>query len=113
MASAKRDLMKMPEKAITNFGYGIYEAQKGHHPRMAKPLKGFGGGDVLELVENVRGDTYRAVYTIKYHDVVIVLHAFEKKSTKGIATPKKEIDLIQERLKNAKHVYEEWKKEKE
>ncbi|MDN3507737.1 MAG: type II toxin-antitoxin system RelE/ParE family toxin [Simkaniaceae bacterium] len=112
ISSAKRDLMKMPAKAISDLGYAIYEAQKGNHPRIAKPLKGFSGTEVLELVENFRGDTFRAVYTIKYHDVLIVLHAFEKKSTKGISTPKKEIDLIHERLKHAKQVYEDWKKEK-
>lgn len=67
----------------------------------AKPLKGFGGASVLEVVEDHMGDTYRAVYTVKIADKVFVLHCFQKKSTKGIETPKHEMDLIRERLKAA------------
>ena len=64
----------------------------------AKPLAGFGGASVLEIVEHFFGDTYRAIYTVKFADAVYVLHAFQKKSKKGVATPKPEVDLIKRRL---------------
>lgn len=67
----------------------------------SKALKGFGGRSVIELMEDDRGDTYRAVYTIKFKETIYVLHVFKKKSTKGIATPKKDMDLIEKRLKDA------------
>ena len=70
-------------------------------PPSAKPLKGFSGAGVLELIDDARGNTYRAVYTVRFSDVVYVLHVFLKKSKQGIATPKHEIDLIRERLKLA------------
>ena len=81
---AKRDLMKMPEKVVTNFGYAIYQAQLGTHPDIGKPLKGFSGTEVIELVQNHRSDTFRAVYTVRFSDAIVVLHAFQKKSTKGL-----------------------------
>jgi phage-related protein len=74
------------------------------HPS-AKPLKGFKGAGVVEVVEDFDGDTYRAVYTIKFADVVYVLHSFQKKSKQGIATPKQDMDLIEARLKRAKEHY--------
>ena len=67
----------------------------------AKPLKGFGGAGILEVVEDFRGDTYRAVYTVKFGNVVYVLHCFQKKSTHGIEAPKPDMDLVRERLKAA------------
>jgi phage-related protein len=70
-------------------------------------LKGFGGRSVLEIVAPHDGDTYRAVYTVKFKDAVYVLHAFQKKSTKGIATPQREIDLIRRRLADAEQHYRE------
>ena len=79
----------------------------------AKPLKGFGGAGVLEIVEDNDGDTYRGVYTVKFAGVVYVLHAFQKKSTKGVSTPKHEIDLIKDRLKRAEEHYCDWCKERE
>jgi phage-related protein len=81
----------------------------GAHPDIAKPLKGFGGAEVLELVERNRGDTFRAVYTVRFSNAIIVLHAFQKKSKKGISTPKQEIKLIQNRLKIAEQMYSDWK----
>lgn len=110
VVAAKRDLMEMPEDVIMDFGYALYQAQLGEHPDIAKPLKGFGGAGVLELVGNYSGDTYRAVYTVRYSDAIVVLHAFQKKSKKGIETPKQELDLIAERLKRAEAIYREWKK---
>jgi len=86
-------------------GYALYQAQLGLKAPLAKPLRGFGGAGVLEIVEDHRGDTYRAVYTVKFSDFVYVLHAFQKKSKKGIATPKPDIDLIKKRLKIAEEDY--------
>jgi phage-related protein len=74
------------------------------HPAV-KSLKGFGGRGVLEVVDDLDGNTYRAVYTVKFAGAVYVLHAFQKKSKKGLATPQREIDLIKERLKRAKVHY--------
>jgi phage-related protein len=82
-------------------GYALFLAQMGkRHPTMAKTLKGFGGGTVIEVRESYEGNAYRAVYTVRYGDVVYVLHAFQKKSTKGVATPKAEMDLVKKRLKD-------------
>ena len=82
-------------------GFALYQAQLGLKAVSAKPLRGFGGTGVLEIVEDYRTDTYRAVYTVKFSDFVYVLHAFQKKSKKGIATPKPEVDLIKKRLSAA------------
>jgi phage-related protein len=80
-------------------GYALFLAQMGErHPIMAKTLKGFSGGAFIEVRESFEGSAYRAVYTVRYADAVYVLHAFQKKSKKGSATPKAEIDLIKKRL---------------
>lgn len=82
-------------------GYALFLAQMGErHPTMAKTLKGFGGGTVIEVKESYDGNAYRAVYTVRYADAVYVLHAFQKKSKSGIATPKAEIDVIERRLRD-------------
>ena len=86
-------------------GYALYRAQIGKTHESAKPLKGFGGAGVVELVEDFRTDTYRAVYTLKFAGVVYVLHAFQKKAKKGTATPKHEVDLIRRRMKAAEEDY--------
>ena len=91
----------MPGDVIDVFGFALHLAQMGKKHDQAKPLKGFGGASVLEVVEDHMGDTYRAVYTVKIAEKVYVLHCFQKKSTKGIETPKHEMDLIRERLKAA------------
>jgi phage-related protein len=101
VGSSKKDLLTMPEDVIDVFGFALHLAQMGKKYDQAKPLKGFGGASVLEVVEDHMGDTYRAVYTVKIAEKVYVLHCFQKKSTKGIETPKHEIDLIRERLKAA------------
>jgi len=113
VGSSKHDLKDMPQKVIINIGYAIYQAQLGVHPDIAKPLKGFGGSDVLELIENNRGDTFRAVYTVRFSKAIVVLHSFQKKSKKGISTPKQEIKLIQNRLKSAEQIYSDWKQKNE
>ncbi len=91
----------MPGAVIDVFGFALHLAQMGRKHDQAKPLRGFGGAAVLEVVEDYMGDTYRAVYTVKIADTVYVLHCFQKKSTKGIETPKREMDMIRERLKAA------------
>ena len=100
VGSAKKDLGAMPADVQDTFGYALHLAQAGDKHSQAKPLKGFGGAGVLEVVEDHQGDTYRAVYTVRYASAVYVLHCFQKKSTSGIATPKPDMDLIQARLKS-------------
>ena len=89
----------MPDDVQDTFGYALHLAQAGSNHSQAKPLKGVGGAGVLEVVEDHQGDTYRAVYTVRYAAAVYVLHCFQKKSTHGIATPKPDMDLIEARLK--------------
>jgi phage-related protein len=101
VGSSKKDLLAMPDDVIDVFGFALHLAQTGQKHDQSKPLKGFGGSGVLEVVEDHMGDTYRAVYTVKLADVVYVLHCFQKKSKSGIATPKPEMDLIRDRLKAA------------
>ena len=95
------ELRKFPDEVRDEMGYALYQAQINKKHPSAKPLKGFKGAGVLEIVENFDGDTYRTVYTVKLAGVVYVLHAFQKKSKKGIATPTKDIELIKKRLKLA------------
>lgn len=89
----------MPDDVIDVFA--LHLAQTGKKHTQAKPLKGFGGAGVLEVVEDHFGDTYRAVYTVKIVEAVYVLHCFQKKSRQGIETPKHDVDLIRERLRAA------------
>ncbi|MGC8493004.1 MAG: type II toxin-antitoxin system RelE/ParE family toxin [Syntrophobacteraceae bacterium] len=89
----------MPESVQDVFGFALYLAQLGEKHPDAKPLKGFSGAGVLEIIENLSSDTYRAVYTVRYDDAVYVLHVFQKKSKHGIATPKEEIEIVKTRLK--------------
>ena len=98
---SKRDLLCLPGPVEDLFGYALYLAQDGKKHEKAKPLKGFGSAGVLEVVEDWNRSTYRAVYTVRFEGVVFVLHIFQKKSTRGAATPKADIDLIRERLKVA------------
>ncbi len=91
----------MPDPVQDSFGYALYLAQTGKRHPQAKPMKGFGSAGVLEIVEDWHGDTYRAVYTIRLVNAVYVLHCFQKKSTRGIATPKPDLDLIVTRLQAA------------
>ena len=91
----------MPDEVKSAFGFALYLAQQGKKHQNAKPLKGFSGAGVLEVVEDCLGDTFRAVYTVKIAENIYVLHCFQKKSKRGIETPKQEIDLIRDRLKMA------------
>ena len=98
---SREDLRRFPEEARRSIGYALQFAQEGTKHPAAKPLQGFGGAGVLEIVEDHAGDTYRAVYTVCFEKAVYVLHAFKKKSKSGSKTPKKEIDLIRDRLHRA------------
>lgn len=111
IGSSLDDLRQLSEVVQNEIGYAIYFAQQGQRHRSAKILKGFGGAGVLEIVEDDSGGTYRAVYTVKYAGFVYVLHVFQKKSKKGIHTPKSEIDLIRRRLAVAESHYQEHKHE--
>lgn len=107
IGSSKKDLKTFPEEVQDLLGYALYVAQMGGKHPDAKPLKGFGGAGVLEIVDDYQGDTYRAVYTVKLREVVYALHAFQKKSTTGIATRKQDIDLIKQRLRQAEELYKQ------
>lgn len=101
VGSAKRDLLAMPDEVQQVFGFALFQAQIGQLYPAAKPLKGFGSAGVIEIVEDWRSNTYRAVYTVRFAGAVYVLHCFEKKSKRGIQTPKRDMDLIRARLKEA------------
>jgi phage-related protein len=105
VGSSRADLARFPPIVRKEFGHALHLAQAGERPRQAKPLRGFGGAGVLELIENYETNTYRAVYTIKFSKAVFALHAFQKKSKHGIAMPKADIELIKRRLKLAAETY--------
>ena len=107
VGSSRRDLRGFPREVRREFGQALYTAQQGETDPSAKPLKGFGGGSVLEIVVDEEGGTWRAVYTVRYREAIYVLHAFQKKSKRGIATPKKDIDLIRRRLAEAERLHGE------
>jgi phage-related protein len=101
MGDSRDNLRAFPEEVKDVMGFALRQAQQGGKHPCAKPLKGFKGAGVLEVVENHDGDTFRAVYTVRIKDKVYVLHVFQKKSKKGIQTPQKEMDVIKVRLKRA------------
>ena len=107
VGSARRDLKSFPRSVQRHIGQALYAAQCGEEYPSVKALKGFGGRAVLEIVAPHEGDTYRAVYTVRFHDAVYVLHAFQKRSKKGIATPLKETELVKQRLAAAERDYRE------
>jgi len=104
VGSSRKDLRAFPGKVRQEIGQALFEVQLGDHPASAKPLKGFGSG-VLEIRDNFDGDTYRAVYTVRFAGVLYVLHAFQKKSSKGIATPQRHLDLVRQRLREAETIH--------
>ena len=99
--------MELPEEVVDTFGHALHLAQIGDKYDHATPLKGFGSAGVLEIVEDWHGDTYRAVYTVRFEAAVFVLHVFQKKSKRGRATPQAEIDLVRRRLKAAETIAKE------
>jgi phage-related protein len=103
--SSKDDLKTFPRIAQSHLGFALKLAQAGRKHPDAKPMKGFSGASVIEIVEDFDEDAYRAVYTVKFAEAIYLLHAFQKKSKSGSATPKHELDLIEERLKRAKELH--------
>ena len=106
IGSSLEDLSAFPDEVKSCIGFALRTAQKGGKHPDAKPLKGFKGAGVLEIIADFDGDTFRAVYTVKIKGVIYVLHVFQKKSKKGIATPKTEIDKIKRRLQEAESLVE-------
>lgn len=109
MGSSRVDLRAFPEPVRRAIGHALYAAQQGETDPAAKPLKGFKGSSVMEIVDRYDTDTYRAVYTTRFLDVIYVLHAFQKKSKRGVATPQKDIELVRQRLTAAQRHYQERK----
>jgi phage-related protein len=107
VGSSLVDLRSFPAEVQREVGYAIYAAQKGERDPASRPMKGFSGANVLEIVAPFDGDTFRAIYTVRLKDVIYVLHAFQKKSKTGRATPKREIELIHRRLAVAERDHEE------
>jgi phage-related protein len=101
VGTSRDDLRAFPQEVRSTMAYALLLAENGDKHPDAKPLHGFGGAGVIEMMDDCDGSTYRAVYTVKLASAVYVLHAFQKKSHKGIATPKSDIDLIKARLKQA------------
>jgi phage-related protein len=105
VGSSKDDLRGFPDRVRKEMGYALYLAQIGMKAPKARPLRGFGGAGVLEVVEDYDGDAYRAVYAVKFRGMVFVLHAFQKKSRRGIQTPLHEIERLRVRLQLAADMY--------
>lgn len=106
VGSSKVDLIEFPQAIRKEIGYALYLAQGGEKAATAKPLRGFGGASVLEVVASYDGNAYRAVYTVTFADVLYVLHCFQKKSKKGVATPQSDIELVTRRLQAAVEHYQ-------
>jgi phage-related protein len=107
VGSSRKDLRAFPRQVRADMGQALYATQMGDTDPAAKPLKGFGGMRVMEIVDRHDTNTYRAVYTVQFSDVVYVLHAFQKKSKRGIAMPPKDIELIRSRLADAGRLHQE------
>jgi phage-related protein len=107
MGSSRKNLRRFPRDVKRDIGQALYTAQQGDIDPSAKPLKGFGGGSVLEIVVDLAGNTWRAVYTVRFAEAIYVLHAFQKKSKKGIATPSRNLEMIHRRLADAERLHRE------
>ncbi len=105
IGSSKRDLKNLPAEVKSIFTYALFLAEQGQKHPDAKPLRGFGGAGVLEVIDDFDGDTYRAIYTLKFAGVVYLLHVFQKKAKKGKATPQFEMNVVTKRLKTAEEHY--------
>ena len=104
IGTSRRDLKAFPKQVRSDIGQALYTAQLGETDPATKPLKGFGGAKVMEIIDRYDTNTYRAVYTVQFSDVIYVLHSFQKKSKSGIATPQKDIELIRRRLAEAQRL---------
>ena len=111
--SSYKDLLEFPEEVVRVVGFAFELAQAGERHPHTKPLKGFGGAGVIEVMEDFDGSAYRAVYTVKFAGTVYCLHAFQKKSRRGVETPKEEIETVRRRLKRAEEMNEERMKEEQ
>jgi phage-related protein len=107
VGSSRKDLREFPEAVQDHIGYALYVAQRGSRHSDAKALSGFGRPGVVEVIKDYRGDTFRWVYTLRYAGAVYVLHAFQKKSKTGRATPRRDIELIKQRLHEAEQIAKE------
>ena len=107
IGNSKADLSALAEDVRDEIGQALFEAQLGRRHSSAKPLKGYGGASVLEVVSDHAGDTFRAVYTVRWPACVYVLHVFQKKSKAGISTPKGDVSLIDARLKRLQELHDE------
>jgi phage-related protein len=107
VGSSRHDLRGFPDEVQDHMGYALYVAQRGDKHRDAKVLSGFGGAGVVEIVTDHRGDTFRAVYTVRFAGAIYVLHAFQKKSKSGRATPRRDLELIKQRLREAERIAKE------
>jgi phage-related protein len=105
IGTSLRDLRSFPRAVRREIGQALFTAQEGETDPAAKPLKGFGGASVLEIVVSHRGNAWRAIYRVRFQGAIYVLHVFQKKSTKGIATPAREIELVRKRLEQAQRDY--------
>ena len=108
VGSTRKALASLPEDVKDAIGFALYVAQRGGKHVDAKPLGGFGGAGVLEIVADHAGDTFRAVYTVHFAGRLYVLHVFQKKSKSGIKTPKAELELIRMRLRRAEEEHGRW-----
>ncbi len=107
LGSTRKDVRSFPRPVRRDIGMALYAAQHDELDPAARPMKGFGGSSVVEIVSDFRGDTWRAVYTVRFAEAVYVLHAFQKKSKRGIATPRQDVDLTQRRLAEAERLHHE------
>jgi phage-related protein len=103
----RKDVRSFPRPVRRDIGMALYAAQHDELDPAARPMKGFGGSSVVEIVSDFRGDTWRAVYTVRFAEAVYVLHVFQKKSKRGIATPRQDLDLIRRRLAEAERLHRE------
>ena len=105
VSASRKDIQEMPAQIRRLFGVALNEAQEGRKPRNAKPLHGYGGASVVEVVESFDSDAYRAVYTVRFEEAVYVLHVFQKKSRRGSETPSRDLELIRTRLQQAEEMH--------
>jgi phage-related protein len=110
VGTSLKDLREFPEAVQDDMGYALYVAQRGGKHQDAKVLSGFGGAGVVEIIKDHRGETFRAMYTLRYAGRVYVLHAFQKKSKTGRETPRRDIELIKQRLREAEQIASERKR---
>src|SRR5437867_6509644 len=109
VVTSLKDLREFPEAVQEHTGYALYVAQRGGKHQDAKVLSGLGGAGVVEIIKDHRGETFRAVYTLRHAGSVYVLHAFQKKSKTGRQTPRRDIELIKQRLREAEQIVRERK----